>query len=1103
MHSRTVELDFSRIHVSGRQEELRKLQSALERVTSNASLKEGEAARAGIQVVLIEGASGTGKTALVEAFREAVVDQNRTFYLGKFEENWAVAEPFSAIVECVYSMLDSLFQRFPDWMEAIDDETTAQIRTLAVILPSRFRDLLMKKSRGTDNDIYNQKGHGEDVPTDSQNCLDFKSQWGFKRLRLALRALIRSACNIIPVVLVLEDLHWADVESLKLLRTLLTDKKGKHLLFIGTLRSNYTGPATDAIAELKSHLVVASNDDPKRDEEQLQTIHVGDLRLQDVTEILSSLLRRDPNDAQPLAELIHRKTSGNAFFVLQFLHLLYERCLVDYSLSNYQWEWDLDRIAAETHVADNVLDILSEKILRLPAELQLALTQAAFLGPSRFDAEILLHTLSTQERKQIVEKANDAYKQHDDIQYLVAIEETLLVAVNEGLLEKLRSPRIYKFAHDRIKESAYALVPKGDAQKSRHLHTGRHLRRFIDEKGTTGLDTRVGDRRLFLLAARHMNLGSDLLETGDEKVELARLNYQAAELAFEMSSFFPAGEYLQAGLSLLDKGSRWDRHYELTLQLATALTHVRFCCGETDSISALVDEIFEYGKSLKDKLGAYRSTILSLFQDGKTERAIAMNLYVLDKLGVHMPRRFLKLNILKRVLRSRRKLRHYSDEDLLSFPTSKDENLRHASLFASLLGALSVATGNTEYQLLALIQATSVTLQGATNDWTVVSLAACGYLHSMFGEYDTAYRYGKLALQMVGESNTHSRQDARGTIMTYFSVWHWKHPYHDCLAAFLRAYKMALDNGAIEDLYFAITSYSIIYYICGLQLDPIQKDMKRFAEVLEDYGQTYFLALYQPQKQLILNLMGQSDDPTTLTGEGMNQEEFFQMCTETRNQRALQHFHLIRMFLAYFFDDLQLADSMASELSPPIKDGPSPWLAPRFLFEGLIAFGLAKSTYRSRRRYRRHGLGFVRKLEKFVDQGNVNCQHMVLLLLAELASIDNGASKQVQAFYDKAIRAAGRTGFTHHQAIGNEQAGLYFLNKQKDRAWAATYLTRAWELFDHWGAKAKTQLMEKKYEGLLVISTQIRFPSELGSARARFDEKQMASGSRKGIEFSM
>jgi predicted ATPase len=822
--------------------------------------------------------------------------------------------------------------------------------------------------------------------------------------------------------------------------------------------------------------------------------------LQDVTEIVSSLLRRDPTEAQPLAELIHRKTSGNAFFVLQFLHLLYERYLVDYSLSTYRWEWDVDLIAAETNVADNVLDILSEKILGLPTELQLALTRAAFLGPSRFDAAILLHTISAQERK-VNGEQHGGGENSVDIEGLAELQDTLTLGVKEGLLEKLRSPRIYKFAHDRIKESAYAVVPTGDARKDLHLFIGRQLHKVIDAKDTSGLGMQVDDR-LFLLAVRHMNLGSDLLDNEKEKVELARLNYKAAEMAFEMSSFFPAGEYLQAGLSLLDTDSRWGKHYTLTLELATALTHVSFCCGKSDSISTLVDEILHNGKSLKDKLGAYRSAILSSLREGDATGAIETTLFALDQLGVHMPRRFLKLSILRRVLRLRRRLRRYSDDDLLALPETADENLRHAPAFVSLLGALGMVAGRTEYQLLALIhQAVSVTLEGVNSDWTVVQLAACGYLYALFGETDTAYRFGKLALQLIGEGS-HSSQDARATGMTYFSVWHWKNPYHDCLGAFLRTYKMSLDTGAIEDLFFSIMGYSIVYYHCGLQLDPIEKDMRRFAEVLEDYGQTYYLAIYKPLLQFIFNLMGQSDDPKILTGEAMDQEEYFQMCTKTQNQRGLQLLRLTRMFLAYFLNDLQLANRMAAKLDPPVKDGPVPYLGPRFLFEGLIAFGLAKSTGR-RRRYRSRGLRFLRKLEKFVDEGNNNCHHMMLLLRAELASLDNDVSREVQVAYDKAIRSAGRMGFMHHQAVGNELAGVYFLEQRNDRTWASTYLTRSWELFDQWGAKPKTQHMEEKYKDLVVLSTVLNCRSRSISARARFDENKMASRSRREIEFGM
>jgi predicted ATPase len=221
IQARTVELDFSRIHVSGRQDELAQLQNSLQRVPSNEPFKHEATPSGTTQVVLIEGTSGSGKSALVEAFREAVADQNYIFCMGKFEENWLVAEPFSAFVDCISSLLDALFQKDPAWMEEMDGDTIAQIRIVSIILPHRFR-LLLLKSHDNENDNENDD---LSISTASLSDLDFKSQWGFDRLRLAVRALLRTVCNILPVVLVLEDLHWGDDESLKLLHTLVTDKQ--------------------------------------------------------------------------------------------------------------------------------------------------------------------------------------------------------------------------------------------------------------------------------------------------------------------------------------------------------------------------------------------------------------------------------------------------------------------------------------------------------------------------------------------------------------------------------------------------------------------------------------------------------------------------------------------------------------------------------------------------------------------------------------------------------------------------------------------------------------------------------------------------------------
>ena len=88
--------------------------------------------------------------------------------------------------------------------------------------------------------------------------------------------------------------------------------------------------------------------------------------------------------------------------------------------------------------------------------------------------------------------------------------------------------------------------------------------------------------------------------------------------------------------------------------------------------------------------------------------------------------------------------------------------------------------------------------------------------------------------------------------------------------------------------------------------------------------------------------------------------------------------------LAFYFDDLTLARKMSTKMNPSIEEGSSVMLAPRFLFQGLIAFELAAST--RRRLHVWQGRGFLKRLEKMLKKGCVNVHHLVLLLRAEYIS---------------------------------------------------------------------------------------------------------------------
>ena len=145
----------------------------------------------------------------------------------------------------------------------------------------------------------------------------------------------------------------------------------------------------------------------------------------------------------PLAQLVLEKTAGNPFFVIQFLHALADEKLLTFDHQQKHWCWSPDRIHAMGYT-DNIVDLMVGKLTRLPAQTQHALQQLACLGNVAGTAA--LSTVLGMSKAQVRAVFWDAIRQE-------------LVHRLEGA---------YGFAHDRIHEAAYSLIPK-DARAEAHL----------------------------------------------------------------------------------------------------------------------------------------------------------------------------------------------------------------------------------------------------------------------------------------------------------------------------------------------------------------------------------------------------------------------------------------------------------------------------------------------------------------------------------------------------------------------------------------------------------------------------------------------------------
>ena len=152
---------------------------------------------------------------------------------------------------------------------------------------------------------------------------------------------------------------------------------------------------------------------------QVQEITLAPLAHEHLGQLIADALRCEPERAAPLAQLVHEKTDGNPFFVIQFLYALAEEGLLRFDHDAACWSWDLDRIHAKGYT-DNVVDLMVGKLTRLPAETQQALQQLACLG-NVAEIAMLSIVLGTSEeqvhaalwpavRQELVERLEGSYR---------------------------------------------------------------------------------------------------------------------------------------------------------------------------------------------------------------------------------------------------------------------------------------------------------------------------------------------------------------------------------------------------------------------------------------------------------------------------------------------------------------------------------------------------------------------------------------------------------------------------------------------------------------------------------------------------------------------
>ncbi|WP_433996078.1 trifunctional serine/threonine-protein kinase/ATP-binding protein/sensor histidine kinase [Bradyrhizobium liaoningense] len=477
----------------GRDREIDTLLTAFERIVDG-----GRA-----ELVLVSGYSGIGKSAVVNELPKSLVPTRGLYASGKSDQHKRDI-PHASLAQAFQSLILQLLGKDEEdlrkWQDALR-EALGPNGLLLVDLVPELRHV-----------IGEQPPVRELPPEEAHRCFQIV-------LRRFIGVFARPEH---PLVLFLDDMQWLDVATLDLLEDLLTSNEFQNLLLIGAYRDsevNANHPLARKLEAIRQAGVA------------VQDILLTPLSRDDLCELLVDSLHCRPERVTPLAELIHEKTTGNPFFAIQFISALADEGLLTFDYGRRLWVWDLVRIRAKGFT-DNVVELMVEKLMRLPPETQKLLQQFACMG-NRAEPEML------------------------HIGYQGSVEDMhdhLRAAVRSGLI--FRADNSYGFLHDRVQEAAYSLIPK-ELRAEVHLRIGMLL--------AERMPANKREEAIFEIV-NQLNRGAHLITFVEDRERVAELNLIAGRRAKLSTAYDSALKYLRAGRALLTEDT-WERNHDLIFSI--------------------------------------------------------------------------------------------------------------------------------------------------------------------------------------------------------------------------------------------------------------------------------------------------------------------------------------------------------------------------------------------------------------------------------------------------------------------------------------------------------------------------------------------------------
>jgi class 3 adenylate cyclase len=315
-----------------------------------------EQAREGsMRVALISGEAGVGKTRLSAHLALQAHGEGATVLFGRCDEDLGV--PYQPWVQALAHLVNEAPQPV---LDAHVERFGGDLARIVPALGNRVPELPPPRQSDPETERY--------------------------LMYAAVAGLLEGASEQEPLLVMLDDLHWADSPTLSLLRHVVASGSSMRVMVIGTYRDSDLS---------REHQLTAVLADLRR-EQGVQRLKLTGLGVDDVVALMEAAAGQEMDEVGlTLAAEITRETAGNPFFAGELLRHLTESGAI---VKGDGGRWRLAGDLSDLGLPESVREVVGRRVERLGADARTALSVAAVIG-REFDLELLIAVVDVPEER--------------------------------------------------------------------------------------------------------------------------------------------------------------------------------------------------------------------------------------------------------------------------------------------------------------------------------------------------------------------------------------------------------------------------------------------------------------------------------------------------------------------------------------------------------------------------------------------------------------------------------------------------------------------------------------------------------------------------------